>query len=127
MIRWNGANLQGLTDMNILPDIEFQELKNLATKPGKDQYLAYAELACRTRDDPSIWDQQAPFGSPLPRDPNATETEWAFLKCSQEWNDGRDPALKQEQDLRLDELECQLDQDPGSLEKEYKNLLVELG
>ena len=111
------------------PDIELQELKKLATKLGKDRYLAFAELACRTRDDPSIWDQQGEtrFGSPLdfPRAPNTTEMEWAFLKCSQAWNNGGDPALKQEQDLRLDELECQLGQDPDSLESKYYNALVD--
>ena len=53
--------------MKILPDIGLQELKRLATTPGQNRYLAFAELACRTRDDPSIWDQQGEtrFWGPL--------------------------------------------------------------
>ena len=99
--------------MKVLPDIEFQELKKLATTPGQDRYLAFAELACRTRDNPSIWDQSENrwFGGPLDstRAPNTTEMEWAFLDWSRWLNKGRNPELKQKVVARLHELESCLD------------------
>ena len=51
--------------------------------------------------------------------------EWVFLKCSQAWNNDRDPARKQKQDLGVDELERQLDQDADSLVVKYYNALVD--
>ena len=115
-----------LTDMKSLPEIE---LKNLATTPGSKQYLVFEELARRIRDNPSAWIQQ---GKPwvwnaldCTRWPNAREMEWAFLKWSQQLNDGKKPELEQEQEARLDELERHLDQDPDSLEIKYCNAIGE--
>ena len=105
------------------------ELKKIATEPGPERHLAFAELARRTRDDPSTLNpsEEPWIWRPLDvtRAPNAIEMEWAFLKCSQAWNNGRDPGLKQKQDLRLDELERQLDQDPDSLAIKYYNALAD--
>ena len=105
------------------------ELKRRATEPGPHRYLAFDELARRTRDDPSAMNaSEGPWTwNPLDvtRAPNATEMEWAFLKCSQAWNNGRDPALAQEQEARVDELERHLDEDPDSLEIKYYNALVD--
>ena len=95
--------------MKVLPDMELHELKKLAITPGQDQYLAFAELACRTRDDPSIWDQfqsaDPQCGGPL----DSTEREWAFLRWSRKLNRGRNPELKQKVAARLHELESCLD------------------
>ena len=101
--------------MKILPDMELQELKRLATTPGQDRYLAFADLACRTRGDPSIWDEQGEerpwvWGPPdITRAPNTTEMEWAFLDWSQRLNEGRNPELEQKVAARLHELEPRLD------------------
>lgn len=99
--------------MKILPDMELQELKKLATAPGHDRYLAFAELACRTRDDPSIWDQpvNTRFWGPgdSTRAPNTAEMEWAFLDWSQRLNEGRNPELEQKVAARVHELESCLD------------------
>ena len=88
--------------MKSLPD---SEIKQLATKPGPKQYLAFDELARQIRDNPSSW---SPHAGPWPwtalditRAPNASEMEWAFLKWSQELNDGKHHELEQEQDARL--------------------------
>lgn len=103
--------------MKSLPDIE---IKQLATRPGPEQYLAFDELARRIRDNPSSWSPQAgpwPWNAlDITRAPNASEMEWALLKWSQQLNDGKHPELEQEQDTRLDELESHLNQDPDSLE-----------
>ena len=40
--------------MKSLPD---SEIKQLATKPGPKQHLAFDELARRIRDNPSSWSQ----------------------------------------------------------------------
>ena len=105
------------------------ELKNLATTPGPKQYLAFDELARRIRDNPSSWKpEERPWDwNPLDitRAPNAIEAEWAFLKWSQQLNDGKNPKLDQEQAARLDELERHLDQDPDSLELKYFNAIGE--
>ena len=71
-------------------------------------------------EEPWVW-------NPLDvtRAPNAIEMEWAFLKCSQAWNNRRNPALDQKQDARVDELERHLDGDPDSLEIKYHNALVD--
>ena len=44
----------------------------------------------------------------MTRAPNVIEAEWAFLKCSQQYNEDRDPELAQKQDVRLEELDKQL-------------------
>ena len=95
--------------MNVLPDMELHELKKLATTPGQDRYLAFAELACRTRDNPSIWDQS--FGEPPDgtRALNTTEREWAFLCMSKKLNRKQNPELRQKVIARLHELEPCLD------------------
>ena len=105
--------------MNSLPDAE---LKRLATTPGAKQYLAFDEMARRTRDNPPRWTQQAqPWAwsaVDCTRGPNAREVEWAFLKWSQRLNDV-EPELDQEQAVRIEELERHLDHDPDSLEITY--------
>ena len=67
--------------MKSLPD---SEIKQLATKPGPKQYLAFDELARRIRDNPSSWSQpERPLvwnALDITRAPNASEMEWAFLK-----------------------------------------------
>ena len=110
--------------MKSLPD---SEIKQLATKPGPKQYLAFDELARQIRDNPSSW---SPHAGPWPwtalditRAPNASEMEWAFLKWSQELNDGKHPKLEQKQDPRLKELERHLEQDPESLASKYFNAI----
>ena len=109
--------------------LHLQEVKKLATEPGPKRYLAFDELARRTRDDPSTMNpSEGPWTwNPLDvtRAPNATEMEWAYLKCSQARNNGRDPALAREQEARGDELERDLDEDTNSLEIKYYNALVD--
>ena len=99
--------------MKILPDIQFQDLKWLATTPGKDQGLAFAELACRTRRDPSIWAEPdgTLFWGPLDttRAPTTPEMEWAFLKWSQQLIDDTNTEIEQMLAARLHELEPTLD------------------
>ena len=111
--------------MKSLPDTE---LKNLATTLGPQQYLAFDEMACRIRDNPSGWSQQEQPGIwsafDCTRAPNAREIEWAFLKWSQRLNDG-EPELEQEQEARTEELERHLDQDRDSLENKYHNAIGE--
>ena len=51
------------------------------------------------------------------------EAECVFLKWSQQLNDGKNPALEQDQAARLHELESHLDQDPGSLVNKYFNAI----
>ena len=115
-----------LTDMKALPDLE---LKKLATTPGPRQHLAFDGLARRIRDNPSSWSpEEGPWAwDPLDitRAPNATEAEWAFLKWSQQLNDGKNHKLEQEQEARLRELESYLDQDPDSLGDKYFNEIGE--
>ena len=112
--------------MKSLPD---SEIKQLATKPGPKQYLAFDELARRIRDNPSSWSPQAgpwPWNAlDITRAPNASEVEWALLKWSQQLNDGKHPELEQEQDTRLDELESHLGQEPESLASKYFNAIGE--
>ena len=112
-----------------MKSLALHEVKKLATQPGHERYLAFDELARRIRDDPSPMNpSEDPWTwSPLhvTRAPNAIEMEWAFLKCSQAWNNERDPARKQKQDLRVDELERQLDQDADPLVVKYYNALVD--
>ena len=109
--------------MKSLPDAE---LKSLATTPSPRQYLAFDEMARRTRDDPSGWTRQdAPWtwsAVDCTRGPNAGEMEWAFLKWSQRLNDV-EPELAREQEVRIEELERHLDQDPDSLEVRYHNAI----
>ena len=111
--------------MKFLPDTE---LKNLATTPGPQQYLAFAEMACRIRDNPSGWSQQEqPWiwsAFDCTRAPNATEIEWAFLTWSQRLNDG-ESELEQKQEARIEELERHLDQDQDSIENKYHNAIGE--
>ena len=110
-------------DMKSLPD---DELKNLATTPGPKRYLAFDEMARRIRDYPSGWAalQGEPYWrwSPIDitRRPNDTEMEWAMLRLSQQFNDVA-PELEQEQNMRIKELESQLDKDLDSLEVRYYN------
>ena len=111
-----------MIDTKSLPD---PELKKLATRYGPKQHLAFDELACRIRDNPSSWSPKEWAWDPLDitRAPNAIEAAWAFLKWSQQLNDGKNPTLEQEQEARLDELESHLDQDPDSLETKYFNAI----
>ena len=113
-----------MIDMKSLPDLM---LKKLATSSGPKQYLAFDELARRIRDNPSSRSpEEEPWvWNPLDiiRAPSAIEAEWAFLKWSQQLNDGKNPKLEQEQEARLDELESHLDQDPDSLENKYFNAI----
>ena len=110
-------------DMKSLSD---DELKNLATTPGPKRYLAFDEMARRIRDNPSGW--AALQGEPcwdwspidITRRPNDTEMEWAMLRLSQQFNDVA-PELEQEQNVRIKELEGQLDEDLDSLEVKYYN------
>ena len=110
--------------MKSLPD---SEIMQLATKPGPKQYLAFDELARRIRYNPSMWSPQAgpwPWNAlDITRAPNASEMEWAFLKWSQELNDGKHHKLEQEQDARLKELERHLGQEPESLASKYFNAI----
>ena len=112
--------------MKSLPDIE---IKQLATRPGPEQYLAFDELARRVRDNPSSWSHpERPWiwnALDCTRAPNVSEMEWAFLKWSQQLNDGKQPELEQEQNARLYKLEHPLDQDPESLEIKYFNAIGE--
>ena len=107
-----------MIDMKSIPDLE---LKKIATRSGPKQHLAFDELARRIRDNPSSWRPEEGPGAWDPLDstraPNAIEAEWAFLKWSQQLNDGKNPKLEQE--ARLDELKSYLDQDPDSLEIKY--------
>ena len=111
-----------MIDMNSLADLE---LKELVTRSGPKQYLAFDELARRIRDNPSSWSPEEGPGAwdpfDITRAPNAIEAEWAFCKWSQQLNDGKNPKLEQEQEARLNELESHLDQDPDSLETKYFN------
>ena len=98
------------------------ELKKIASQSGPKQYLAFDELARRIREDPSTWNPEEPWWwNPLDvtRAPNAIEAEWAFLKCSQQYNKDRDPELVQKQDVRLEELDNQLTQTTDSLHIKY--------
>ena len=110
-----------------MKSIPESELKNLATQPGPKQYLAFDELARRVRDDPSTWSERNDWSNDLewPRGPNPIEAEWTFLKWSQHLNDEENFELKREQDVRLDELERHLDEDPDSLEIKYFNAIGE--
>ena len=110
--------------MKSLPDLD---LKKLATRSGLKQHLAFDELARRIRDNPSSWNPEerswARHSLDITRAPNVIEAEWAFLKWSQQLNDGKNPKLEQEQAARLDELESHLDRDPNSLEIKYFNAI----
>ena len=116
-----------MMDIKSLPDAEF---KNLAKTPRPKQYLAFDEMARRIRDNPSGWAdlQGEPWWAWSPTDitrrPNATEMEWAMLKWSQHLNDVA-PELEQEQNVRIKELEGQLDQELDSLEVKYYNAIGE--
>ena len=111
--------------MKSLPD---SEIKQLATKPGPKQHLAFDELARRIRDNPSSWSQPERHlvwnALDITRAPNASEMEWALLKWSQRLNDDH-PELEREQDARLKELECHLGQEPESLASKYFNAIGE--
>ena len=111
--------------MRSLPDAE---LKSLATTPGPRQYLAFDEMARRMRENPWGWThQEEPWvwsAFDCTRRPNAREMEWAFLKWSQRLNDGK-PELEREQEVRIEELERHLNQDPDSLEVKYHNAIGE--
>ena len=111
--------------MKSLPDAE---LKNLATTPGRKQYLAFGEMARRVRDNPSDWTQhEEPWAwsaVDCTRGPNAREMEWAFLKWSQRLKDV-EPDLDQQQEMRIEELERHLDQDPDSRHVKYHNAIGE--
>ena len=113
-----------MIDMKSLTDLE---LKKLATRSGPKQHLAFDELARRIRDQPSSWSpEEGPWAwdpIDITRAPNAIEAEGAFLKWSQQLNDGTNPKLEQEQEARLDELKSHLDQDPDSLETKYFNAI----
>lgn len=111
--------------MRSLPDAE---LKRLATTPGPKQYLAFEEMARRIRDDPPGWTHEeepwvwSPFD--CTRRPNTREMEWALIKWSQRLNDVK-PELEREQDVRIEELERHLNEDPDSLEVKYHNAIGE--
>lgn len=115
-----------MTDMKSLCD---SDVKKLATRPGRERYLAFDELAQRVRDNPSSWSEPERRwvwnALDCTRAPNGTEMEWAFLQWSQHLNDEENYELKQAQDARLDELEPRLDQDPDSLETKYFNAIGE--
>ena len=115
-----------LTDMKTLPDLE---LKKIATTSGPRQHLAFDELSRRIPDNPPSGSQEeGPWArDPLDttRAPNAIEAAWAFLKWSQQFNDGKNPKLEQEQEVKIRELESHLDQDPDSLEDKYFNEIGE--
>ena len=94
------------------------EIKKIASQRGPRQYLAFDELACRIRKDPATWTPSEPWcWNPLDVTPapNVIEAEWAFLKCSQQYNEDRDPELAQKQDVRLEELDSHLAQATDSL------------
>lgn len=114
-----------MTDMKSLTNAE---LKSLAITPARTQYLAFDEMARRIRDDPSGWTQQrepwAWSAVDCTRRPNAREMEWAFLKWSQRLNDVQ-PELDQEQEMRIEDLERALDQEPDALEVKYHNAIGE--
>ncbi len=107
--------------MRSLPDTE---LKRLATTLGPKQYLAFDEMARRVQNKPSGWShpEEPWIWSPFDctRGPNAIEMEWVFLRWSQSLQDA-DYELVRGQDVRIEELERQLDQDPISLEIRYYN------
>ena len=110
--------------METISDIE---LKKLASRRGPQQYLAFDELARRFREDPSAWNPEEPWWwNPLDvtRAPNVIEAEWAFLMCSQQYNEDRDPELAQKQHVRLEELDKQLAQDTDSLHIKYHAAVV---
>ena len=106
--------------MESLPNLD---LKNLATRSGPEQHLAFDELARRIRVNPSSWSPKVgpwPWGPlDITRAPNAIEAEWTFLKWSQRFNDETNSKLEQEQETRLDQLEFLLDQYPDSLATKY--------
>ena len=110
--------------MKSLPDIE---IKQFATRPGPERYLAFDELARRVRDNPSSWSHpERPWiwnALDCTRAPNVSEMEWAFLKWSQHLNDEENYELQQEQNARRDELERHLGQEPDSPEHEYFNAI----
>ena len=103
------------------------EVTKLATRPRREQFLTFNELARRVRDDPSSWSEpKRPWDWNVldcTRAPNVSEMEWAFLKWSQNLSDEENYELQQEQDARLHELERHLDQDPDSLEIKYFNAI----
>ena len=104
------------------------ELKKLASRRGPQQSLAFDELARRIREDPSTWNPEEPWWwNPLDvtRAPNVIEAEWAFLKCSQQYNEDRDPELAQKQDVRLEELDKQLARATDSLHIRYHAAVVQ--
>ena len=103
------------------------ELKKIASRNGPKQYLAFDELARRIREESSIWNPEEPWWwNPLDvtHAPNAIEAEWTFLKCSQQYNEDRDPELAQKQDIRLEELGKQLAQATDSLRIKYHAAVV---
>ena len=102
-----------------LHDLEEKELKNLATHPGPKQYLAFNEMAHRTREDPAGWE---PTFWPGPK-PKAPHVELAFLLWSQQFNGERDLTLQQKQDARIKELECGIRPDPESLVTQFYNAI----
>ena len=83
---------------------------NTRERPGS---AAFAELACRTRRDPSIWAEPSstPFWGPLDttRAPTTPEMEWAFLKWSQRLIDETHTEIERMLAARLHELEPTLD------------------
>ena len=104
------------------------ELIKLALQPGPKQYLAFNKLARRMREEPASWSppKRPWFWDRLDctRAPNAIEMEWALLQCSQQFIEGKDPELDNEQQARIDELEHELDQIPDSLATKCYNAIA---
>ena len=113
-----------MMDIKSLPDAEF---KNLAKTPRPKQYLAFDEMSRRIRDNPRWIQPEEPWvwsAVDCTRGPNASEMEWAFLKWSQQLNDVK-PELDQEQEMRIKELERNMDDQADSLEVKYHNAIRE--
>ena len=103
-----------------LHDLEEKELKNLAYLPGPKDYLAFDEMARRTREDPLGWEP-----TDRPDGPKAPHVELAFLELSKQRNFDRDYELQQKQDARIKELECEIGRDPQSLANQCHNEIVD--
>ena len=110
--------------MKSLPDAE---LKTLATTPGPKQYLAFDEMSRRIQANPRWIQPEEPLvwsAVDCTRGPNASEMEWAFLKWSQQLNDV-EPELDQKQEMRIKELERNMDDQADSLKVKYHNAIHE--
>ena len=109
-----------------MKSLPLSEVKKRATESGPERHLAFDELARRYRDDPSTWapdPSDPPTG--CPRAPDVLEAEWAHLKWSLRFNEGKDSELARVQEGRLEELERYLDKDPDSLKVKYFNAIGE--